>query len=141
MNESEDKIIMYGTPTCHQVRPCRGILERAGADFEYVDISTDVAGRQVVEEINEGNASVPTLVFPDGSSLTEPSSEMLKEKLGAMGYRLRRPNPWESIKEQPFLIIAGMLALLFGFSDANNGFVIIGLLLLAFVIVSGWLRG
>jgi len=141
MNEDEAKIIMYGSPTCPQVRPCRGILQRAEAEFDYIDISTNAVGRQVVQEINQGNQSVPTLVFPDGSSLTEPSSKALKEKLESMGYSLRRPNPWESIKEQPFLLMVAMFALLFGFSDANNVFLIIGFLLLAFVLIGGWMRG
>jgi len=134
-----EKIIMYGSPTCPQVRPCRGILKRAGAAFEYVDIFKDDNGRAAVRRINNGYESVPTLVFPDGSALTEPSGGQLKAKLAGMGLTPRKPKPWESIAERPFLVILAALALLFGFSEGNAVFLGISLLLFAFIIIGGWL--
>ena len=43
-----------------------------------------------VMEINRGYRSVPTIVFPDGSHLTEPRTDVLKEKLGALPIVERR---------------------------------------------------
>lgn len=137
--EAPEKIIMYGSPTCPQVRPCRGILKRAGAAFEYVDIFKDADGRATVRRINNGYESVPTLVFPDGSTLTEPSGGQLKKKLTALGLSTRKPKPWESIAERPFLVILAAFALLFGFSDGNAVFLVISLLLFAFILIGGWL--
>ncbi len=51
----------------------RAALDELGVEYSYVDIHHDEPGRQRVREINHGNESVPTLVFPDGSTLTEPS--------------------------------------------------------------------
>ena len=81
-----DKIILYGSPTCFMIAPVRGLLERAEVPFEYVDIMQDETAHQRVLEINYGNASVPTLVFGDGTTLTEPSLPELKRKLGQLGY-------------------------------------------------------
>ncbi len=81
-----DPIIFYGSSTCPMVPPVRQTLQRARAPFEYINISFDATSRHRVMEINNGNASVPTLVFPDGSTLTEPSDQELRSKLNALGY-------------------------------------------------------
>ena len=67
-----EKIVLYGSLTCAMAPPVRNILDRAGAAYDYIDITVDRAARQRVIEINRGYASVPTLVFADGSTLTEP---------------------------------------------------------------------
>lgn len=83
-----DKIILYGHSTCPAVGPIRGLLAQAGVPFEYVDIHRDSAAAQTVRELNQGYESVPTLLFPDGSALTEPSFGELKARLEALGYTL-----------------------------------------------------
>ena len=132
---------MYGSPTCPQVRPCRGALNRAGAAFEYIDIYKDANGRETVRSINNGYESVPTLVFPDGSTLTEPSGTELKAKLAELGHTSRKPKPWESLAERPFLVVLAVLALLFGAYDQNPVFLIIALLIFGTIFVGGWLHG
>lgn len=62
------------------------MLDEAHVDYEYVDIYTDPAAREWVREVNRGYESVPTLVFPDGSTLTEPSRRQLRAKLKSLGY-------------------------------------------------------
>jgi glutaredoxin len=47
-----------------------------------VDIDQDPEGREYVMKVNDGSRSVPTIVFPDGSILVEPSNAELAEKLG-----------------------------------------------------------
>ena len=86
-----EKIMVYGSPVCGMVPPVRGVLDRAGASYEYVDISRDDVARQRVREINEGIESVPTLEFPDGDTLTEPSLRELEEKLAALCRPAPRP--------------------------------------------------
>ena len=53
----------------------------AGKDFEEVDIEADVQAARTVEEANNGDRSVPTLIFKDGSILIEPSPIELAQKL------------------------------------------------------------
>ncbi|MEL6527161.1 MAG: glutaredoxin domain-containing protein [Chloroflexota bacterium] len=81
-----DTIIMYGTPTCPGVPPMKQMLERATVHYEYVNLVGDLMARERVREINNGYESVPTFEFPDGSTLTEPSTGEMKRKLEQMGY-------------------------------------------------------
>jgi mycoredoxin len=80
------KTILYGHPFCPMVGPVKRILKQCDIDYEYVNIHEDKAARQRVQKINGGNESVPTLVFADGSTLTEPSTMELKRKLESLGH-------------------------------------------------------
>lgn len=83
-----DKITLYGHATCPGVPPAKGMLSQAKIPYDYVDIHRDAKAAALVRSINNGNESVPTLVFPDGSTLTEPSGNQLKRKLETMGYKV-----------------------------------------------------
>ena len=112
-----EKIILYGSPTCPMIAPVRNTLERANAEYDYVDIYLQPEGRKHVQEINNGNASVPTLIFPDGSSLTEPNEAALKDKLEAMGFTVRSLtliDRAQVIFEFPIIFIIGVVLLSFG---------------------------
>jgi mycoredoxin len=137
-----DKIVLYGSPTCAAVAPVRGILERAGAAFEYVDILRDENGRQRVLEINNGYASVPTVVFADGSSLTEPSPEQLKRKLRRLGYVGRTPTWLEVVQENLVMVLISTGMLVFGVVDGGNWvFLALGGVILVATLLNGKLRG
>ena len=130
------KIILYGTPSCPMVPPVRGLLNRAQAQFEYINIAQDETGAAIVMGINSGNKSVPTLIFPDGSTLTEPSINGLKTKLNGLGYKITAPSWRDSLVENPFTSILGAGSLLFGLFDGpNNIFVIIGIALLLLPVI------
>ncbi len=79
-------VTVYGRPACPMVPPVLNALESAGVPYEYVDIRQDLDARVRVREINNGNESVPTLEFPDGSTLTEPGLGVLRNKLSQQGY-------------------------------------------------------
>lgn len=83
---NKQKIILYGHPACPMLPPVWGTLKSAKVNFEYIDIHQNEDGREHVRSINKGYESVPTLVFPDGSTLTEPSPRQLIHKLRQMGY-------------------------------------------------------
>lgn len=76
------ELIMYGTTWCGQTRRARSLLDRNNIPYKWIDIDIETDARRIVEEINHGYRSVPTIIFPDGSHLTEPSNEELAEKLG-----------------------------------------------------------
>ena len=82
MSESEGKIIMYGTTWCYDTRRAQMILDRNHIPYVWIDIDKDLEGRKFVESVNRGYRSVPTIVFPDGSILVEPSNAELSKKLG-----------------------------------------------------------
>lgn len=74
-------IKFYGTSWCYETRKSRRVFTELGLDYEYIDIDKDVQGRLFVESVNHGYRSVPTILFPDGSTLVEPSAQILREKL------------------------------------------------------------
>jgi mycoredoxin len=73
---------MYSTPWCGYCHRLKGALEREGITFAEVDIEAEPDAEVLVKHLNDGNAVVPTLVFADGSALTNPSPAQVKEKLG-----------------------------------------------------------
>ncbi len=101
-------VILYGTPTCPGIPPVRGLLAQAKVPYTYTDITRDPAAAARVRAINSGNESVPTLVFPDGSSLTEPTVGQLKSKLESLGYRVG-PLAWLLGNAWP-IITGGVIA-------------------------------
>jgi mycoredoxin len=76
-------VTMYTTSWCGFCRRLKDGLNRAGIDFVEVDIEQDESAAEVVVRANGGNRTVPTLVFADGSALTNPSVEQVRSKLAA----------------------------------------------------------
>jgi arsenate reductase-like glutaredoxin family protein len=62
------------------------VLDQAHIEYDYVNIYADPMAAQRLREINRGCESVPTLVFPDGGTLTEPSRRQLQAWLKELGY-------------------------------------------------------
>jgi mycoredoxin len=75
---------MYSTPWCGYCTRLRGQLDREGIAYEVVDIEQHPEAADVVERVNDGLQTVPTLVFADGSAQTNPSITQVKEKLAAL---------------------------------------------------------
>lgn len=75
---------MYSTPWCGYCHRLKGQLDREGIAFEVVDIEQQPDAAFIVEQANNGNQTVPTLVFADGSAQTNPSLAMVKDKLASL---------------------------------------------------------
>ncbi|MDP6454958.1 MAG: FAD-dependent oxidoreductase, partial [SAR202 cluster bacterium] len=78
----EPKITVYGAPWCPDCTRSKQFLGEQRVLYNWVDIDKDEAGRQYVQEVNDGKQIIPTIVFEDGSILVEPSNAELAEKLG-----------------------------------------------------------
>ncbi len=76
-------VTMYTTSWCGYCRRLKAGLEREGIAFTEVDIELDESAADLVARVNGGNQTVPTLVFADGSALTNPSVDQVKSKLAA----------------------------------------------------------
>lgn len=74
---------MYTTGWCGYCRRLKSQLAREGIDFTEVDIEQHPDAVEIVERANGGNQTVPTLVFADGSALTNPSVAQVTEKLAS----------------------------------------------------------
>ena len=77
-------VIMYSTPWCGYCHRLKGQLDREGIAYEVVDIEQHPEAAELVESVNHGNQTVPTLVYVDGSAQTNPSLVQVKEKLAAL---------------------------------------------------------
>jgi mycoredoxin len=60
------------------------MLVKNAIQYDWIDIANDEKARAYVEQVNRGNRSVPTIVFPDGSVLVEPSNVELEKKLTSL---------------------------------------------------------
>ena len=76
-------LTMYTTTWCGYCVRLKHHLEREGIEYAEVDIERDDAAAERVMQVNGGNRTVPTLVFPDGTALTNPSVREVKKKLAA----------------------------------------------------------
>jgi len=77
-----DLIKVYGASWCPDCRRAKRFLGDQRIPFEWHDIEVDPDGVRTVQERNDGNDIIPTIIFPDGSHLSEPSNEELAEKIG-----------------------------------------------------------
>jgi mycoredoxin len=66
-------IRVYGTTWCGDCVMAKRVLDNLGVAYEWIDISGDDEAIAYVESVNGGYRSVPTILFPDGRTLTEPS--------------------------------------------------------------------
>lgn len=82
MSDSQVEIVMYGTTWCYDSRRARAIFDQNNIPYRWIDIDQDMEARKFVEQVNNGFRSVPTILFPDGSMLVEPSNTELKVRLG-----------------------------------------------------------
>jgi mycoredoxin len=76
-------LTIYSTVWCGWCRRLKAQMERAGIDFREVDIEEDPAAAELVMSVNGGMQTVPTLVFPDGSALANPTLAQVKAQLAA----------------------------------------------------------
>ncbi len=76
-----EQITLYGTSWCGDCRRARRLLAEKGVVYRDIDIDTDEKAEAFVKQINQGNRSVPTILFPDGSHLVEPDNFTLTQKL------------------------------------------------------------
>jgi len=81
-DEHVNHIKLYGTVWCSDCKRSKKFLGEQRIHYDYVDIEEDEAGAAIVEKLNDGHKSVPTIVFPDGSFLVEPNNAELAIKLG-----------------------------------------------------------
>jgi len=76
-------LTMYTTDWCGYCMRLKFALDREGIAYQEVNIEREPDAAELVMAVNGGNRTVPTVVFPDGSALTNPTLREVKEKLAA----------------------------------------------------------
>jgi thioredoxin reductase (NADPH) len=77
-----DSIVLYGATWCPDCKRSKAFLNEQRIAFTFVDLEEHPEASQIVEQYNGGKHIIPTIVFPDGSVLSEPTNEQLAEQLG-----------------------------------------------------------
>ncbi len=78
------QITMYSTPWCGYCHRLKSQLDREGVTYQVVDIEQHPEAADIVEQVNNGNQTVPTLVYSDGTAQTNPSLKQVQEKLASL---------------------------------------------------------
>ena len=80
----DPKVTMYSTKWCGYCHRLRSQMDRAGLDYEVVDIEKHPEAASIVAHHNRGNHTVPTMVYSDGTSQTNPSLRQVQAKLDSL---------------------------------------------------------
>ena len=75
-------ITMFSTSWCGYCRRLKSQLDSAEIGYTEVNIENTEGTAELVESLNGGNQTVPTVIFPDGSTATNPSAAEVKARLG-----------------------------------------------------------
>ena len=78
------QVTMYTTTWCGYCFRLKSQLGRVGVEYDEVDIERQPNAADLVASLNNGNQTVPTLVFVDGSALTNPSAKQVQERLATL---------------------------------------------------------
>jgi mycoredoxin len=76
-------ITMFSTTWCGYCRRLKTMLDREGIGYTEVNIEEVPKAADYVMEVNGGNQTVPTVIFPDGTAATNPSLAEVKARLAA----------------------------------------------------------
>jgi len=74
-------VTMFTTTWCGYCVRLKKLMQREGIEFAEVNIEEDDKAADLVMQANGGNRTVPTLLFADGSALTNPSIDQVKAQL------------------------------------------------------------
>ena|SRR5438105_6902203 len=90
--EGTSTITVYGTRSCGDCHLATAVLEAQGASYRWIDLDRDPEAAEMVVAMNGGYRTVPTILFPDGRVLVEPSRRDLTDALSGDALRDdRRP--------------------------------------------------
>ncbi len=82
MELSPDTITVIGATWCPDCRRAKAFLSEQRVAYDWIDLEQHPEATELVERINGGSRTIPTIVFPDGTHLAEPGNDELAEKLG-----------------------------------------------------------
>ncbi len=79
------RVVVFATSWCPYCERLRAELDALGVDYDEVDVDTDPEAAAFVESVNHGNRVVPTVLFEDGETATNPTAETVAELMAGSG--------------------------------------------------------
>ncbi|MGO2658853.1 mycoredoxin [Mycetocola reblochoni] len=80
---STGEVTVFSTPWCGYCQRLTAQMDRAGVAYRTIDIEQHPDAAALVESVNGGNQTVPTLLFADGTALTNPSLHEVQQRIAA----------------------------------------------------------
>ncbi len=80
-DQNDSQVVVYSTTWCPDCIMAKKVLDAMKVEYTDVNIEQDLDAVETVLSINNGSRSVPTIVFTDGSTLTEPSVVVLRNRI------------------------------------------------------------
>lgn len=84
-DQNNSPVVVYSTTWCPDCIMAKKVLESMKVEYTDINIEQEPDAVETVLSINNGNRSVPTIVFADGSTLTEPSVVVLRNRIEQLG--------------------------------------------------------
>lgn len=75
-------VTVFSTEWCGYCKRLKLMLDKTGIEYTEVDIERTPGTPELIELVNDGNRTVPTVVFPDGTTATNPSLREVQARLG-----------------------------------------------------------
>lgn len=79
--EYSKTITVYGADWCSDCKRSKRLLDSKNIEYMWVDVDNNEAALQTVKSLNQGKRIIPTIVFPNGDILVEPTDSQLSSKL------------------------------------------------------------
>ena len=79
--EYSKTITVYGADWCPDCKRSKRLLDSKNIEYTWVDVDNNEAALQTVKSLNQGKRIIPTIVFPNGDILVEPTDSQLSSKL------------------------------------------------------------
>jgi glutaredoxin-like protein len=84
MSAPSERIVIYGASWCPDARRARRFFDEQGVEYAWIDIDEDNQASDFVKKTKGGQIIIPVIVFPDQSTLVEPSNYELAKKMEAL---------------------------------------------------------
>jgi mycoredoxin len=78
------ELTMYSTTWCGYCKRLKTALKSKGIGYTEVDIELDPEAAKFVQSVNNGNQTVPTVKFSDGSTMTNPNIKEVEGKIAEL---------------------------------------------------------
>ena len=82
LTPTTSRLTVYGAPWCPDCRRAKQFLNEQRVAYDWVDIDADDTARAFVEQLQGGGRTIPTIIFPEGDHLLEPTNAELAARLG-----------------------------------------------------------
>ncbi len=94
MSEAVPTVKFYGAMWCGDTSRARSWFDTNNVGYDWIDVDKHKEAEEYVKSVNNGFRSIPTIVFADGSKLTEPRVRKLEDHARKLG--LVPPAPEEA---------------------------------------------